>query len=148
MPKIMIAGVGLLIWAVAVHADPPPAAATPSAPAAFDGAWNTVITCAPAPGALPYTYRFSSTVKDGVLHGERGVKGLPGWLALDGRIAPDGSADIRARGLVGKSRYAVGERPTGTPYRYRIDARFTTNSGAGERVNLRSCTASFTRQAP
>jgi hypothetical protein len=140
MARILTVGVGLLLWAGAVHADP--------APAPFDGAWSTVISCAPAVGALPYTYHFSSTVKDNVLHGERGVKGLPGWLMLDGQIMPDGSADIRARGLVGKQRYAVGERPAGTPYSYHIDAHFTGNSGTGQRVKQRSCTATFTRTAP
>jgi hypothetical protein len=140
MSRIVIVACSLLIWAGAAHADP--------APAPFDGAWSTVISCAPAVGALPYTYRFSSTVKNNVLHGERGVRGLPGWLTLDGRIAPDGSADIRARGLVGKEHYAVGERPAGTPYSYHINARFAGTSGTGERVKQRSCTASFSRAAP
>jgi hypothetical protein len=140
MRSIVAVAGGLLIWAGAAQADPP------NAP--FDGEWTTVVTCAPAVGALPYTYHFSSTVKDNVLHGERGVKGLPGWLTLDGQIMPDGSADIRARGLVGKQRYAVGERPVGTPYSYHIDAHFTANSGTGQRVKERSCTATFTRTAP
>ncbi len=140
MPRIVSAGVSLLLCAGAAHAAPPPAA--------FDGEWTTVITCAPAVGALPYTYHFTSTVRNNVLHGERGARGVPGWLSLDGQIMPDGSADIRARGLVGKARYAVGERPAGTPYSYHIDARFAQSSGAGQRVKERSCTASFTRKAP
>lgn len=140
MPRILSAGVGLLIWAGAAHADPPQAP--------FDGDWTTVVTCAPAVGALPYTYHFTSTVKGSVLHGERGARGVPGWLSLDGQIMPDGSADIRARGLVGKARYAVGERPPGTPYSYHIEARFAQNSGSGQRVKERSCTATFTRKGP
>jgi hypothetical protein len=138
--RILTVACSLLITAGAAHADPPQAP--------FDGEWTTVLSCAPAVGALPYTYRFTSTVKDNVLHGERGVKGLPGWLTLDGQIMPDGSADIRARGLVGKARYAVGERPPATPYSYHIDARFAQSSGAGQRVKERSCTATFTRKGP
>ncbi len=38
---------------------------------------------------------------------------MPGWLQLDGRILPDGSADISARGLVGKERAAIGGAPAG-----------------------------------
>jgi hypothetical protein len=140
MPKIVTVACSLLICAGAAQADAPPAP--------FDGEWTTVIACAPAVGALPYTYHFTSIVKDSVLHGERGAKGLPGWLALDGQIMPDGSADIRARGLVGKQRYAVGERPAGTPYSYHIDAHFAQSSGTGQRVKERSCTASFTRKGP
>jgi hypothetical protein len=114
----------------------------------FDGVWTTTVACAPAASALPYTYEFSSTVKHGVLHGERGVKGAPGWLQLDGHILPDGSADLSARGLVGKERVALEQRPAGTPYTYRIDARFAENSGTGHRVQGRSCTVSFSKKAP
>jgi hypothetical protein len=113
----------------------------------FDGVWTTVVACAAAGGAVPYSYEFSSTVKDSVLHGERGVKGAPGWLQLDGRILPDGSAAISAHGLVGKERAALGERPPGTPYSYRIDASFSDKSGTGHRVKNRNCTVSFNRQS-
>jgi hypothetical protein len=111
----------------------------------FDGVWSTVLSCSAAPGAVPYSYQFSSTVKNSVLHGERGIKDAPGWLQLDGHILPDGSTDISAHGLVGKQRAALGERPPGTPYSYHIDARFSDNSGTGHRVKSRSCTVSFTR---
>jgi hypothetical protein len=142
MPKFITAlGLcGLLCGAGAAWADEPQAR--------YDGVWSTVISCSVAIGAVPYSYEFPSIVKDGVLHGERGVKGAPGWLQLDGRILPDGSADISARGLVGKERAAVGERPPGTPYGYRIDARFADNSGTGHRVKGRSCTVTFSRKEP
>jgi hypothetical protein len=115
--------------------------------ARFDGVWTTVVSCSVAPAALPYSYEFPSTVKNGVLHGERGVRGVPGWLQLDGRILPDGSADISAHGLVGKERYAVEERPPGAPYSYRVEATFSENSGSGHRVKGRTCTVSFSRKA-
>ncbi len=116
--------------------------------ARFDGVWTTVVSCSVAPTALSYSYEFPSTVENGVLHGERGVRGAPGWLELEGRILSDGSADISAHGLVGKERYAVEERPPGTPYSYRIDARFSENSGTGHRLKGRTCTVSFSRKAP
>ena len=117
-------------------------------PGRFDGVWSTVISCAAAPGALPYHYELSSVVRSNVLHGERGAKGLPGWLQLDGRILPDGSARIAAQGLVGKERAALAELPAGTPYHYSIDATFSDGSGSGYRVRLRRCTVSFRKHAP
>ena len=143
MPKIIttLALCGVLLFAAgAARADEPQAR--------FDGMWTTVVSCSVAAGALPYSYEFPSTVKNNVLHGERGVKGAPGWLQLNGRILADGSADISARGLVGKERAAVGERPPGTPYSYHIDARFSDNSGTGHRVKGRTCTVSFNRKGP
>ena len=53
----------------------------------FDGTWAVTLVCPQAAdGAFGYTYRFGATVTDGVLHGENGVRGMPSWLALDGRI--------------------------------------------------------------
>ena len=63
----------------------------------FDGAWDTVLSCENTAGAQGYSFKFPSVVKDGVLHGEKGTKGKPGWLQLDGKILTDGSAKIRSR---------------------------------------------------
>lgn len=131
---------GLMFWVGGARAAEPPAR--------FDGVWTTVVACPLSAGALPYSYEFSSSVKDGILHGERGIKDAPGWLQLDGRILPDGSASISAHGLVGRERAAVGERPPGTPYGYRVDARFSENSGTGHRVKGRACTVTFSKQGP
>jgi hypothetical protein len=84
----------------------------------FDGTWDTVVSCENAAGALGYSFKFPSPVKDGVLHGEKGTKGKPGWLQLDGKIQPDGVANIYADGLVGTADAAVGHRPSGTQYDY------------------------------
>jgi hypothetical protein len=125
-----------------------PAAYADQAPASVDGVWSTVVSCRAAGGALPYSYEFLSSVKGGVLHGERGVAGAPGWLELDGRIQPDGSATLSARGIVGSARAAEGERPRGTPYRYQIEARFAGDSGSGQRTKGRDCTVTFARKTP
>jgi len=114
----------------------------------FDGEWTTVVSCPASAGALPYSYEFPSIIANGVLHGDRGVKDVPGWLRLDGRVLPDGSARISAHGLVGKERAALGERPPGTPYSYRIDASFSDKSGTGHRLKGRACTVSFSKKGP
>ena len=122
------------------------AARAEDAPARYDGVWDTIVSCANSSGALGYSFEFLSTVKQGVLHGEKGKPGEPGWLKLDGTIGPDGVADLYASGLVGAAPYAVGQRPAGSAYGYHIDARFSGTSGSGHRVEGRPCTVSFTRK--
>ena len=112
----------------------------------FDGAWDTSASCENAAGALGYSYRFDSIVKDDVLHGERGDRGKPGWFQLDGKIAPDGTARFYADGLVGASETAVGHRRAGTRYNYHVEAKFSGDSGTGKRVEGRPCTVEFKRK--
>jgi hypothetical protein len=113
----------------------------------FDGPWDTVLSCENAAGALGYSFKFISSVKDGVLHGEKGTKGKPGWLQLDGKILPDGSANLYVDGLVGAAETAVGRRPAGTEYGYHVDAKFSGRSGTGKRVEGRPCSVEFTKKA-
>ena len=112
----------------------------------FDGTWDTVLSCENAGGAMGYSFKFPSIVKDRVLHGEKGTKGKPGWLQLDGKIQADGAADIYADGLVGAPEAAVGRRPAGTQYGYHIDAKFSEESGTGKRVEGRACSVTFSRK--
>jgi hypothetical protein len=123
-----------------VHADTNPN------PKRFDGEWDLVLTCPNSNGALGYSFRFSAWVKDGVLHAEKGVKGEPGWLQLDGSIPADGHASLYASGLVGASEAAVGHRPAGTIYGYHVDTRFSDTSGKGNRVEGRPCNVEFNRK--
>jgi hypothetical protein len=113
----------------------------------FDGSWDTVLSCENAAGALGYSFKFTSSVKDGVLHGEKGSKGKPGWLQLDGKILPDGSANLYVDGLVGAAETAVGRRPAGTEYGYHVDAKFSGKSGTGKRVEGRPCSVAFTKKS-
>jgi len=113
---------------------------------AFDGTWNTVLTCSNSYGALGYVFQFPAVVKNGVLHGEKGVKDEAGWFTIDGNIGRDGKATLLADGLVGGAQYAVGQRPKGTQYDYHIDATFSGNSGSGHRVEGRPCSVAFTKQ--
>jgi hypothetical protein len=112
----------------------------------FDGIWDTNISCPNANGALGFSYQFASTVKDDVLHGEKGTKGEPGWLTIDGKISRDGSSNIYADGLVGAAQFAVGQRPAGTSYGYHIDAKFSDAGGTGTRVEGRPCKVTFTKK--
>ena len=122
------------------------AAGATAAAADFEGTWNTVLSCENTAGAMGYSFRFPSVVKNGVLHGEKGNKGKPGWLQLDGKIEPDGSAKLYADGLVGASEAAVGHRPAGTQYGYHIDAKFSGDSGTGKRVEGRACSVTFAKK--
>ncbi len=112
----------------------------------FDGVWDTVLSCNNSNGALGYSFEFDSTVRNSTLHGEKGVKDQPGWLQLDGNIAPDGSASLYVKGLVGAAAFAVGQRPAGTAYGYHIEAKLTTTSGTGHRVEGRPCTVVLTKR--
>ena len=123
-----------------------PAIARADDPHPFDGGWNTILSCENAAGALGYSFKFVSSVRDGVLHGEKGTKGKPGWLQLDGKILPDGSADLYVDGLVGAAETAVGRRPAGTEYGYHVDAKFSGKSGTGKRVEGRPCSVEFTKK--
>jgi hypothetical protein len=113
----------------------------------FDGAWNVTILCAPtADGALSYTLRLVTQVKDGFLRGDQGIEGSPGWLRLEGQIQPDGSARLDARGLTGDSKYNIKGVAKGTPLGYHVDARFEGSTGTGRRLELRACDLRFVKQ--
>jgi hypothetical protein len=111
----------------------------------FDGVWDTVLSCPNTSGALGYSFRFSSTVRDGSLHAEKGTKGQPGWLEINGKIKSDGAATLYADGLVGAADYAVGHRPAGTEFGYHIDTRFEADQGKGKRVEGRACEVTFAK---
>ena len=113
----------------------------------FDGTWLVVITCPAArDGAGAYTLRFFVAVRDGVLHGETGVRGQAASLSLDGAIQPDGDALLSARGMTGNPDVTLGRLTPGTPYAYQMRTRFAGAHGAGTRVEARPCDAVFTRQ--
>ncbi len=112
----------------------------------FDGAWDTILSCENTAGAKGYSFKFPSIVKDGTLHGEKGTKGKPGWLQLDGKVMPDGAAELYFDGLVGAAEVAVGHVPAGTQYGYHVAAKFSGQSGTGKRVEGRACSVTFARR--
>jgi hypothetical protein len=112
----------------------------------FDGKWDTTLSCSNAAGAMGYSYQFPSTVKDGTLTGEKGTEGKPGWLHIEGKIDPDGTAKLYVKGLVGAKEYAVGHRPAGTEYGYHVEGKFSDREGGGKRVEGRPCEVSFAKK--
>lgn len=116
-------------------------------PGRFDGTWNVAIVCPlHTDGALGYTHKFQARVQDGVLRGQRGLEGSPGFLTLSGRINPDGSALLEAYGLTGDPKFAVDRAKDGTPYSFHVTASFEGTHGTGSRVEARVCTLTFDRQ--
>ena len=132
------------LGSVSVHAEETSGAASDAS--RFDGLWQTTLSCTNSDGALGYSFQFPSIVRNGVLHGEKGTAREPGWLQIDGRLAPDGTADLYVEGLVGAAPFAVGQRPAGTPYGYHVEARFSAENAEGHRVEGRPCTVAWTRQ--
>jgi hypothetical protein len=111
----------------------------------FDGGWRVALSCpASADGrAMAYAYEFSAQVKDGVLHGERGSAGEPGWLQLDGSIAADGSASLVAEGLTNIPDYALYNVTRGTHFKRAVAAHFDGARGTGSWTTIRTCTFTF-----
>ena len=113
----------------------------------FDGMWQTTVSCAAVRDALGYSFRFVSTVKDGVFHGQYGTAGQPGSLQIDGKIGADGIGKLYANGRTGSKEYVPGrDTPRGTEYGYNIDAKFEASTGTGTRIEGRPCTFQFEKQ--
>jgi class 3 adenylate cyclase len=127
-------------------AQEPPPSATISSAASFDGTWTTVVSCPAAEGAGSFTLLVDADVKAGVFSGEKGDKGKPGWYSLNGKVQPDGTVEIFARGIVPSSRLAAGNVPVGTPYGYPIAGRLEGAQGTGARQGGRPCSVTFTKQ--
>lgn len=112
-----------------------------------DGMWQTTVSCPAFRDALGYSFRFVSTVKDGVFHGLHGTAGEPGSLQIDGKIENDGVGKLYANGRTGSKEYVPGrDTPRGTEYSYHIDAKFEGSTGTGTRIEGRPCTLQFEKQ--
>jgi hypothetical protein len=115
-------------------------------PGRFDGSWAVTLACPGSPdGAVPFTFRFVANVKDGVLHGENGQAGQPGWMSLDGPIQPDGAAVLDANGIAGHAAYNINATQAGTPYHHSVTAHFDAARGTGQWVTVRACDFTFVR---
>ena len=94
-----------------------------------------------------YRVHFTSTVRDGLLHGQDGTPGQPKSLQLDGRIAADGTAILHVVGCTGDAAYtAGGAMPEGTPFTYDIAAQFQGSRGTGTRMAGRACKLEIEKQ--
>ena len=131
-------------------------AATPALPAAssgggktakFDGLWVVTVVCSDLPsGVLGYTLEVQAEVRDGVMQGPTGTPGASGLQSITGPIRPDGTALLQVRGVTGDPRFNVGRVQRGSPYAYRVNARFDERQGHGTRLELRPCELSFLRR--
>jgi hypothetical protein len=117
----------------------------------YDGNWTTHLAC-DAHGETPaYKWEFPSTIKDGVFHGQHGEEGGPGYLVIDGTIADDGSAKLKAKGTVSQSHAHGVFAMKGNNYDYNIKAQFTETKGTGTRdegagILGRPCQFEFDKQ--
>ena len=121
-------------------------ASAEAATSAFDGRWSVAVSCETAPdGASGYRWTFPASVSGGVMRGQYNTPGQSPSATLGGSIAASGAATLTVRGITGVPEYAVGRVRAGTPFRYTVKAQFDANSGAGERLELRRCTLSFSK---
>jgi hypothetical protein len=128
---------------------PAPAPSTAAAARGFDGAWAITFSCPAIGNALGYSYRVAAQITDGLLHGEKGEKGKPGWLTIDGKIGADGSLNsVYVDSLVGASQVAVGNVPRGTEFGYHIAGKLNGSNGTANRVEGRPCTLDFAKAGP
>jgi hypothetical protein len=113
----------------------------------FDGKWQTTVSCEPSRGALGFSYRFISEVKDGKFYGLRGTEGQPSSLLIDGSISDDGTGTLYAAGKTGSKEFVPGtDTPRGTDFGYHIRAHFDEWHGTGTRVEGRPCSFEFVKQ--
>lgn len=112
----------------------------------FDGIWNVALSCpAVRNGAKAYSARFPALVEDNVLHGDHGEPNAPGWLALDGKIEPDGSATLVVQGQTKVAAHSPQRARKGAPYSYEVGAHFDATTGSGSRTGARRCHLVFVR---
>jgi len=119
--------------------------ASPTKSKAYDGRWLTRVTCPAFRRAQSYSTELSGEVKDGAYHARVGAVGEPGSLVIDGKIVPDGTSALLAKGSVG-STAASGGLAVGTPYLYHVIAQFEPSRGTGRRIEARPCNLTFVKQ--
>lgn len=113
----------------------------------FDGIWDATISCGNLDdGIRGYTYKFVAEVKDGVLRAQHRAPDSPGSLRVEGNIPPDGVAELNAFGRTGNPDYAVKRPSEGSPYTFRIKAKFDATRGSGERTDSRPCSLGFSKR--
>ncbi|MGO9339368.1 MAG: hypothetical protein ACLPY1_17870 [Terracidiphilus sp.] len=113
----------------------------------FNGKWQTTVSCEPSRGALGFSYRFISEVKDGKLKGLHGTEDRPGYLYVEGVIEDDGAAKLYAKGQTNGKEFVPGrDTPPGTEFGYHVNAHFDEHKGTGSRVEGRACSYEFERK--
>jgi uncharacterized caspase-like protein len=129
---------------------PPQAPASTAAPPItasdvrrFDGLWLYHVTCEMSPaGGDALDRRVFATIKDGVIHGEQGQPDLPGWLTFDGRVDPDGTLLVSAKGITTRN-----SRPPSAKFSFRMGGRLEGAQGTAIRDDRRNCDVKFVKQS-
>jgi hypothetical protein len=119
---------------------------------AFDGSWwvtldAKVIIRTAAKRSL--VIQFPATVKNGVFHGQYGIKGKPFWYELNGKIEA-GSATLRADELTGEQKYNFTLSKKAPPgkghsYSYQVVAHFDSRRGTGRSTDARTRIFTFVK---
>jgi uncharacterized caspase-like protein len=132
--------------ATAALSTPSPGASTPEV-RRFDGTWVVSWVCESTPSGLPEVKgRFIGKATNGVLRGEVGMEGNPGWSRWNGTIEPDGSITIKAEGLSGDTKTDPFHRAPGTKMSYTMIGTLEGTSGVGTRAD-RDCNIRLTKQS-
>jgi hypothetical protein len=130
-------------WLIALIVTLSPAIAQNASP--FDGRWNTTVTCKSSKDSAGV--KFVTEVRDGVLGGQAGTEGAPGFLRVDGKVTPAGVGHVYAKGRSMPGDSVSGrELPPGTEYTYYILAKFEGKGGSGNRVEGRACEIKFEKR--
>ena len=113
----------------------------------LDGKWATTVTCQSLKDPAGATSKFVTEVSDGVLAGQVGTEGAPGFLRIDGKVTPAGVGHVYAKGRSVPGDSVSGrELPAGTEYGYYIQAKFEGRGGSGNRVEGRKCEIKFEKR--
>ena len=113
----------------------------------FDGKWTTTVTCKTAKDPVGSSNKFVTEVRDGILGGQIGTDGAPGFLRIDGKVTPAGIGHVYAKGRSVPGDSVSGrELPPGTEYTYYILAKFEGKAGSGNRVEGRKCEIKFEKR--
>ena len=116
---------------------------------AHDGTWSVFLSCEDTQDrygkVYGYVYNFSVKIKGGRLDGRYDEKIPPGFVHFAGSVFADGTLHIQADGSTGNPDATVNKVARGTPYRYTMRGRLEADRGRALRIELRPCTADFTR---
>jgi hypothetical protein len=121
---------------------PARSASTPDL-ARFDGAWQIHINCQrPSGGTTQQSLEVVAKVKQGVLHGETGQEGEPGWRQIHGQIRNDGHANLIAKVIPNENARRKRNAPMTT---IEFPAVFQETSGRGQTQQPRTCSINFSK---
>ena len=118
---------------------------------AFDGTWSVTQDTREFKNpdgsvARAWTQHFFATVKNGVLHGERGTRGAPGWFEFNGSIDANGMANLSANGVTREEKWNKGPTHAGTPYEYQVTVQFKGRNGSGKSAGPRIRIFTFVKE--